>query len=71
MNRRIRDFISRWVLADEEPKERTAGSIHIITPNARVELKANFNNKEDFERIKSFVNNEANILFQEGNYEDL
>lgn len=65
MNRRIRDFINRWVLAGEEPKGRTAGSIHIITPDARVELKANFNNKEDFERIKSFVNNEANILFSE------
>lgn len=65
MIRRIRDFICRWVLADEPSKERTAGSIHIITPDARVELKANFNNKEDFERIKSFVNNEANILFSE------
>lgn len=65
MYKSLRDFISRWVLADEEPKERTAGSIHIITPDARVELKANFNNKEDFERIKSFVNNEADILFSE------
>lgn len=65
MNRRIRDFINRWVLADDEPKERTVGSIHIITPGGRVELKANFNNKEDFERIKSFVNNEADILFSD------
>lgn len=64
-HKRISDFISRWVLADEEPKGRTAGSIHIITPGGRVELKANFNNKEDFERIKSFVNNEADILFSE------
>lgn len=63
--KRISDFISRWVLADEVPKETTGGSIHIITPDARVELKANFNNKEDFERIKSFVNNEADILFSE------
>lgn len=66
MYKSLRDFICRWVLADEEPKERTVGSIHIITPDARVELKANFNNKEDFERIKSFVNNEADILFSEG-----
>lgn len=65
MYKSLRDFINRWVLVDDEPKERTAGSIHIITPDARVELKANFNNKEDFERIKSFVNNEADILFSE------
>lgn len=65
MCKSLRDFICRWVLADDEPKGRTAGSIHIITPGGRVELKANFNNKEDFERIKSFVNNEADILFSE------
>ena len=65
MNKRIREFITRWVIADDSPKERAGGRIHIITPDARVELKADFNNKEDFERIKSFVNNEVNILFSE------
>ena len=48
---------------EEQPQEHKKGKIHIVTPDGRVELKADFDNKEDFERIKAFVNNEDVILF--------
>lgn len=60
---KISKWLKTFVFGEEEAESKTKGRIHIITPDGRVELTADFENKADFDRIKAFVNKEDSILF--------
>lgn len=67
----IKSALKKFVFGEDEkaiqqsPSKHRKGKIHIITPDGRVELVADFENKADFDRIKYFVNHEDTILFSE------
>lgn len=67
----IKSALKKFVFGEDEeaiqqsPSKHRKGKIHLVTPDGRVELIADFNNQEDFDRIRDFVTKESKILFSE------
>ena len=59
---KLKKWLKSFIFGEEIPEEKK-GRIHIVTPDGRVELIADFDNKQDFDRIKAFVSKEDSILF--------
>lgn len=65
---RFKQFVHRFVFGEEENEtasNNAQGSIHIVTPNGRVDFKADFTEFDDIMRASKLIREEARIMFPE------
>lgn len=56
----MKEFLKRFIFGEEDDEP---GKITIITPKGRMKFKADFNNREDFERALHLIEEEMEIMF--------